>query len=311
MHAEKTENYPLIAVVIVNFNGRDLTLEAIKSVKDSTFKTLRVIVVDNGSSDGSVRVINQAFPDVSIISNNENRGFAEGSNQGLAAAVEMRADYIMFMNNDAVVDLSCITHLADYLARDAETAAVAPYIFYYDRRSTIWFGGGDVKMWRGWIGHRHLREEFTPDSHEVAESDYLTGCIFLGRTGVLEKAGGFDTGFSLYAEDVDLSLRLRGVGWKLAVEPQAHGFHKVSATAGGELSPFKAYHRGRSSVNLVKRHVKIWEVPTLAVGGFFGAMYAVSRLLLSGRAGTAVALLKGMLDGMLNLAVPIKYQLKK
>jgi len=303
-------NEPKVAVVIVNWNRRELLLEALASCFLSNWTNLDVIVVDNGSSDGSVEAVREAFPETVLIVNEHNLGFARGSNQGFARAVSDGADYVLFLNNDATLDSNAIPAMVQLLGERPESGAVAPYIFYHDRRDVIWYGGGIVAFWRGRIAHRHIRRKFVLVEHQPAETDYLTGCVFMARIAALEPFKGFDTSLGLYSEDVDLSLKLRREGWRLWVTPEAQAYHRVSASAGGELSPFKAFHRGRSNALLVKRYAKWWEFPTLAVCGVLGLKFISLKLWLKGRPRTVLALWRGIVNGLFNGRIPAIYRLK-
>jgi len=349
---------PLVAAVIVNFNSRELLIEAVDSLDNSDYPTLRIIVIDNNSHDGSVEAIQKAYPNVDIIQNNRNVGFALGCNQGLETAVEIDAKFVLFINSDATVEPDTVTILVQHLEDHSKSCAVAPYIFYYDHREIIWYGGGVVALWRGWIGHRFIRLSFprkresslkdvnnlkSLDSrfrgndkltggydkltgrndkltggndkphtrHHAVLTDYLTGCIFLARVKVLHELNGFDASYGLYSEDVDLSLRLRRAGWELWVTPEARGYHRVSATVGGELSPFKAFYRGRSSAILIRRYIRLWELPSLVVGGIMGGVLISLKLLLKGQFRTVIAIWEGIVNGLLGWDVPDKYLLEQ
>ena len=304
----KTDN-PRVAAVVVNWNQRDLLLETLDSLYASDYPSLQVIVVDNGSKDGSVEAVTTRFPEAIVIRNDSNLGFARGSNQGFERAAADQVEYVMFINSDATVEKSTISTLAGLLESKPDAGAAAPYIFYYDQRDVIWFGGGIVRLWRGWIGHRYLRKRFKPQRHQPRETDYLTGCVLLARTGVLQQLGGFDTYYTLYAEDVDLSLRMRLTGWRLWVTPDAKAFHRISATAGGEMSPFKAFHRGRSTAQLFRRYVKPWEWVTLVISGAIGVGLITLKLIITGRLKTAFALWRGIINGLFNLRLPANYSL--
>ena len=302
---------PGIAVVIVNWNRRDLLLEAVESCFKSDWKNLKVIVVDNGSKDGSQAAISEKYPTSILIENNKNLGFAKGSNQGIERALAEAVDYIFFLNNDATVATDTFHRLVDLLEKKPKAGAAAPYIFYHDRPNIIWYGGGVVSFWRGSIAHRYIRRKFIPFEYIPERTDYLTGCAFLVRKSVLEKTGGFDTSLGMYSEDVDLSLRIRNAGWELWVAPDAKAFHRISASAGGELSPFKAFHRGRSNTILARRWAKWWEYPGLIFCGCIGVALFGLKLVFTGYFSTAIALISGIVNGLSGAEIPQIFQLKQ
>ncbi len=296
--AKRTTQNGLVAAIIVNYNGVNILPDAIDSLKSSDYLNLVVIVVDNNSHDGSVEMLRDRYPDVVLIQNERNLGFAIGCNQGIRQAAEMNARYALFINSDAMVDAQTVSVLATFLKDNPQTGAVAPYIFYTHDKDLIWFGGGIVKLWLAHIAHRHIRRRFVASDHRAMESDYLTGCIFLARMDALDAVQGFDESYILYAEDVDLSLKMWRAGWQLWVTPEARGYHEVSVTSGGELSPFKAYYRGRGTAILLKRFVTGWEIPTIIIGGILGGVLISGKLMLKGKAKTMLYLWRGILDGL-------------
>jgi hypothetical protein len=298
-----------VAIVIVNWNRRKLLLEAVESCYATNWQDLEVIVVDNGSSDGSSESVLEHYPDVVLIRNKQNAGFAIGSNQGLERALEDKSDFILFLNNDATLAEYAISEMVSFLNDHPRVGAVAPYIFYYADRDLIWFGGGIVSIWQGKFAHRAIRERFDFTKHKQVRCDYLTGCAFLIKAECIKQVGDFDTTMGIYSEDVDLSLRIRKNGWKLWTIPEAKCYHRVSVSSGGELSAFKAFHRGRSNAIIIKRWAKIWEYPTLIVGGIIGGVAVSIKLLVMGRKNTVAALWFGIYKGLTGGAVPGRYEI--
>lgn len=299
-----------IIAIVVNWNQKRLLLECLTSIYASDFPEIKVIVVDNASSDGSAEAVERTYPDAILIRNSTNMGFAAANNQGLERAYEEDASYVMLLNSDATVDNQAIKTLHDYLEKHPAVAAVAPYIFYHDRPDIIWFGGGIISIWRGWIGHRFIRKSYRADKHRVRSADYLTGCAILARTDMMGLMKGFDESFGLYAEDVDLSLRIRAAGSELHVVPDAHAYHRVSASTGGTLSPLKAFYRGRSTSILFRKYTRCWEIPTLILLGFINLVSLSIVLTFKGKFWTVTALWKGIICGLLNQRyIPEKYKL--
>jgi len=304
-----TGKSPHIAVVIVNWNRRDLTLEAIASVEAQNCAPVSVILVDNGSNDGSADAAEQAFPKIKVIRNDRNLGFAGGNQQGIEAALAIGADYILFLNNDATADPGCLKSLTELLESRPKAAAAAPFIVYSSTPDKLWFGGGEVALWRLWVGHRHLREQFRRDEFLPRQSDYLTGCALMARASLLAELGGFDPGYILYSEDVDLSLRFRQAGWELWVTPEAVVRHQVSATSGGGMSPFKTYYRARSMAILMKRWARNWEwMAAILLAPVAGLAMSI-RLLLMGERRSIPALWLGALNGVLGRSPSGKFRI--
>ncbi|MFH0766021.1 MAG: glycosyltransferase family 2 protein [Calditrichota bacterium] len=289
---------PKVAAIVVNWNGRDLLREALASLFNSDCDNLSVIVVDNGSSDGSAALVRDEFPKATLISNDRNLGFAAGNNQGFERALALGAKYVFILNNDAIVHSSTISRLVSFLESRPQAWAVSPYIFYYHQRDLIWFGGARVNLRWGWIAHRHIRRRFNPAIHLAAECDYLTGCACLLRAEAVTALGGFNLEYGLYSEDVDLCLRLRKRGGELWVEPAAQAWHRVSASSGGELTPRKAFYKARSNALLLRRYSSLNQWPTMLAGLVLANLGVTLRLLAHGRFNSVIGLWRGLGGGI-------------
>src|SRR5208283_3178843 len=138
-----------VCAVILNWNGGILTQRCIEGLRKSDYPDLTCVVVDNGSTDGSPEVLTKAFPDIGIVRNSTNVGFASGSNQGIAWALEQGADYLLVLNNDAEVDPAMISNLVGTASNLQDTAVVIPKIYLGSDRSRFWFVRGQVNLWAG------------------------------------------------------------------------------------------------------------------------------------------------------------------
>jgi GT2 family glycosyltransferase len=125
---------PLVFIILVNWNGREITLECLASLDLVSYKNFKVVVVDNGSSDGSAEAIALGFPNVVVLEMHENLRFAEGNNAGMRYALEHGAELVLLLNNDTVVDTDFLPHLVERIRSDSATGMVAPKIF---RRRTF------------------------------------------------------------------------------------------------------------------------------------------------------------------------------
>jgi len=301
---------PAVVAVIVNFNGGEIVLETIESLQASNYPELNIIVVDNNSHDRSAERISSEYPKVLLIRNKKNLGFAIGCNQGMEAGFEQSAEHILFINSDATVEENTISGLVEVLLSKQKAGAVTPVILYHDKRDMIWYGGGYVLIYLGAVGHLFLRKTYKQKNLRFNQTDYLTGCIFLARSSVLRDIGGFDDSFGLYSEDVDLSIRMRESGWELWIDPDIKSYHRVSASMGGELSPFKAFYRSRSMLLLFKKHAPNWWWTLPLMFGFFGGTMISLKLLFRGKIKAVFALWNGSISGIFGLEIPTKYKMK-
>ena len=249
-----------VNIFILNWNGRDLTLDCLASLEKVTYSNANVIVIDNGSTDDSVVSIKEKYPETDIIEFRTNLGFAGGNNAGFESTAN-KADYTIFLNNDTIVDSNFVEPLINELEIKSNTKQTAPKIYYADKPETIWFAGGKVNLWTGFIRHIGIRKKDSHDYSKKREIDYATGCCICMRTQDFESIELFDQTFPMYAEDVDLSIRLKQKGGSIVFIPESKVWHKVSASLGGEFSIVKWKRKLIGKIKLVAKHCKLYQIP--------------------------------------------------
>ena len=139
-----------VNIFVLNWNGRDLTLDCLASLEKVTYSNANVIVIDNGSTDDSVVSIKEQYPEIDIIEFPTNLGFAGGNNAGFQSTAN-KVDYTIFLNNDTIVDPYFVEPLINKLESKSNTKQTAPKIIYADNPEFIWFAGGKVNLWTGFI----------------------------------------------------------------------------------------------------------------------------------------------------------------
>jgi GT2 family glycosyltransferase len=251
----KQAAHPLIAVIILTWNQRDLTLDCLASVFaiDYPSARLQVIVVDNGSSDGTAAAVRAQFSACTVLENGENLGFAEGNNVGIRYALQGTADYVMLLNNDTIVDGAMLAHLLAVIERQPEIGIVGPKMLYYDPPNVIWCAGNELGR-RPWISRRLQAGE--PDSTgdlTPRAVDFITACGILLRRQVVEQIGLLDPRFFIYYEETDWCLRAHRAGWQIYYVPAARLWHRVSA-AMGATSPATDYYMNRNVFLFVSKN---------------------------------------------------------
>ena len=220
-----------ISIVILNWNGKKDTLECLSSLKNLTYKEYDIIVVDNGSSDGSPQEIASAFPEALLLCQDTNLGFAGGCNVGIRYALDKGAEAICLLNNDAVVDPHFLSALAEKARKEPQTGILGAQILMYSDRERLDHLGG---MWNAkraafdLIGNRTLCKDLIWD--ESQEIDYVCGASFFVKREVFEKVGLLEEKFFLIWEEADLCFQARRQGFSIKVCLEAKIFHKVSAS---------------------------------------------------------------------------------
>lgn len=267
-----------IAVILVNWNGRDVTLECLRSLRNVTTPGLHIIVVDNGSDDGSVEAIRNEFPAVEILPQRENLRFAGGNNVGIRRALDEGASFIVLLNNDTTVDPDFARVLSSRLHSDPGCGMAAPKIYYYDAPDKIWFAGGEISFWTGTMKHTGIREKDDSRFNEARTIDYASGCCMMVRSEVIAKVGMLDEAYFIYGEDADWCMRIRNAGYTIWYEPAAKVWHKLSVSAGGHLSTFKLKNKYFGSLRFFARYAKwyhwlTWPWLSVVVNGVAGIRY--------------------------------------
>lgn len=289
---------PVWAVVLA-FGEYEYTRECLRALLALDPPADRVLLVDNGSPDGTPERARAEFPGVEVLALGENRWFAGGVNAGLSRALGAGAGSVLLVNNDLVLERGALGVLTGALEADPRRGAVSPKIFTFEPPDRIWFAGGTVQRGFALIRHRGLGKKddaLIGSGDGPRPVDYVSGAAALLSRNALERTGLLDESYVIYVEDVDWSARARRAGFVLWYEPAARAWHHVSVTSGGGLTPLKAYFRLRSGALYLTRHAARWERPLAwgAYGAWTAALFA--RAALARDVATARALLLGFGD---------------
>jgi GT2 family glycosyltransferase len=251
---------PLISVVVLNWNGYQVVDQCLKSLHDQTYRNLEIILVDNASTDGSVELIRNRFPDVKLIVNERNLGFGGGNNVGISAST---GRYIMILNNDTRLDSKCVEELKRCIDKDERYGACASKILLEFEDNLIDAAGIVVCPDGLSIGRGRLEKGDRYD--EVSEVFFASDCACLYRREMLEDIGLYDEDFFAYADETDMGWRARLAGWKCVYNPRAVVYHFHSASSGA-YSPLKAFLVERNRIWVA---VKNFPIPLLIYGQFY------------------------------------------
>ena len=287
-----------VTVIILNWCNEILTTDCIRSVLSSDYDALKVLLVDNGSSDSSPKRLQESFPDIEFLQTGRNLGYAGGNNRGIEQALKSKADYVLILNNDTVLDCRAVSQLVRATeVGDGKIGGVCPKILYHDQPERIWYAGGEFSPIKGLGLHWRDGKLDHPDNVErVREITFMTGACCLLSAEVLIELGGFDEDFFAYVEDADLSLRIKQAGYQLLYQPSARVLHHCPPP-GTPPSPFQIVQRDVNRRRIMRKHAFLGQR-----FAFLARFYVTRVILLLGYVLTrdwqrAQAILQGMSKG--------------
>ena len=251
--------YKKIAVIIINWKKYDLTLNCIDSVLKSSYKNFKIILIDNESQNSFPDEINKSEK-IQIIKNENNEGFSKANNQGIKYSIKNGFDYILLLNNDTLIK----NDLIDSLIQQSSTLnqkIIQPLILNYDG-SKIWNAGGKINNFFGTFQILEKGKGFKNFKKNRTYTDWFTGCCVLIKSEIFNHVGYFDERFFAYYEDIDYSIRLKKMGYSIALMTSSYLQHYESASSKsmnkieGNLSPYVHYLNIRNHILLLKKHSK-------------------------------------------------------
>ena len=241
---------PSVWIVVLNWNGLTDTLACLASLRRLHYAEHRVVVVDNGSTDGSTDAIRRdsANDAIEIIEAKSNLGYAGGNNLGIRHALDRGADFILVLNNDTTVDPMLLDELVGAAGQHPEAGCFGPWIFYMLDPERLWFTRSD---WSSELsaftapGKGYLASELP---RETTTTDYVCGAALFFRAGVARQIGSLDERFFLVYEDSDWCCRARRAGFACVSVPSARVWHKVGTSFGTEASPLRTHFSTRNKL---------------------------------------------------------------
>jgi hypothetical protein len=284
---------PKVSIIILNWNGFDDTKECLESLKKVDYPNYEIMVIDNGSRDGSADKIRKEFPYVKLILNSENLGFAEGNNVGIREALKSDPNYVLLLNNDVIVDRKFLTELVKGAEYDPKIGMASPKIYYYDKPNIIWFAGAQFDRYSGTSPHTGRQKEDRGQYDGTRKCDRLSGACMLIKRAVIEKIGYLNEDYFRAAEDTEYSIRARKSGYEILFIPSSIIWHKVSSATGGEDSAQNIYYSNRNTMYLINEYYK-YTLPLVLIRYYFKYLF----MLLSGRKEKANATHDAILDFM-------------
>jgi GT2 family glycosyltransferase len=264
---------PLVSAIVVNWNGGAMLQDALASLFAQTWSALEVILVDNGSTDGSADQAQKRFGDALIVIRNpKNEGFARGNNIGFARA---KGEWMFLLNSDAVCDPDAIAELVRFVADKPDIGQVACRVARFDQPN--FFDSVGLLLYPDGVSRPRGWQEKDQGQYDRAESVLAPhGCACALRKAMLDRIGGYDEDFFCYFEDLDLGVRGQLAGWTCWYVPAIRARHRKSATS-GNYSVFKAFHVERN------RLYCLWKwMPRYLV--FVSPLFTLNRYAMQGYA---------------------------
>jgi GT2 family glycosyltransferase len=287
-----------VVVIILNWNGRHFLERCLRSLQAQTFREFEIVVVDNGSEDGSVSFLEEHFPEVRVIANQENRGFAAANNQAMCTT---DSEFVATLNNDTEAEPNWLEELLRAAEANSQMGAYASKMLFAYQPGMINSAGialdraGIAWDWRG-------GETDDPTEQEPVEVFGACAGAALYRRAMLDDIGLFSEGFFAYLEDVDLAWRARWAGWKALFVPTARVLHFHSGTS-GEGSTFKNRLLGRNKIWVIAKNYPwpqvLWYLPIIIAYDLGSIPYT---LIWRGDWGPVI----GRLEGLAKLRVALQ-----
>jgi GT2 family glycosyltransferase len=285
------ENIRLVCIIVLAWNHLEDTMECLESMMKSDYDPVRILLLDNGSVDGTSDFVRKHFPKVDILRSEINLGISGGYNLGMKYALEQGSDYVLIANNDIVVDMQMVHHLVDDLEYNPKAGISMPKIYhYYGDRNRLWCTGA---RWRRFPPSVKMTDVNANDSEKFSqpfEIEFAPSCCLLLRRRLIEQIGYFDAEYFFYNDDWDYSIRCRKAGYSLRYVPTAKMWHKVSASTQKSDKPAEWWnYLGRSTVRFYKTYKHSWQLTSFII-------WFVIREIFKGNVNRILPFLAGISD---------------
>jgi GT2 family glycosyltransferase len=295
---------PSVAVIVLNWNRTEDTLECLESLVKLDYPRFEVVVVDNGSRPSPRERILERFPSVTYLETDMNLGYAGGNNVGIRYALARRHDYVLVLNNDTIVEPDILRHAAAVAESDPAIGAVGVKIIAWEDPARIWVAYGEVTYRQGLvrlIGYLSRRA-----FDEQKDVEWVPGTAMFLRRSALEKVGLFDEEFFAYHEDVDWCTAARKQGFRVVFAPGARIVHKGHRSSGGRgyVTP-RQYLAGHNMILFVRKHATPLQVAKFVFFQVATLPFQYLRRLVTGEQAGVSMKVRGMLDALRGRPLPL------
>lgn len=292
-----------VSVVIPNYNGEKYIKKCLESLLNQSLKPDEIIIVDNNSTDGSLKLLNSEFKDnVCIISLEKNTGFSVAVNEGIKAS---KSEFIALLNNDTELDKDWLKELYTVIQKDEKIFSCCSKMIRYDNRNIIDDAGDEYSI----LGWSFKRGDGKSIDNYTKTEEVFSSCAgaAIYRKTILDEIGFFDENFFAYLEDIDISYRARIFGYKNYYSHKAKVYHIGSATSGSRHNSFKVRLAARNNIFLIYKNMPIIQlvinIPFIFIGIFIKSIYFTIK-------GLGKSYILGIKDGIVGIKNIDKVRLK-
>ncbi len=290
--------HPKIVIIILNINQKNNTLQCLQSIYRIDYPNYEIILVDNGSSDGSVEAVSDLFPQTILLENKKNLGASGGRNKGIKYANEhLTYDYMLFLDNDTIVEKNFLTELVRAIEKYPGVGIAFPKIYYMDRKKIIQIAGNiSVNFYTSLFHCDNYQKKDIGQCDNFQYSMLAPGCCLVKKK-LMEKVRGFDEIYDPYGfEDSDFALRSNYEGFKNLYVPDSVIYHKVSKTiSAGKYNATYTKLKGRNMKIFMKRHATSFQYLCFLLISPLLGIKTLIREMKHGNTGAAISLFKGFL----------------
>ena len=310
---------PNVSIILLNYNRAEDTIACLQSLRDISYNNYTIVIVDNASTDDSMKEIDRYLqskslecnvyrsPDeamrsqlphtrFTVLQTGYNGGYGYGNNIGIQYALKHGADYVLVLNNDTVVDAGFLEPMVRMCEADDTVGIASGKIYCYDRSDVFWFNGGTFNSWTSNIEHVCFDKKDTGQK-PPEENTFITGCMWLVPKRVFERVGFINEEFFMYVEDLEYCYRVLKQGFALKVCEESHIWHKVGNASGVQFSAFSVYMMSKNIVLFMKLHFNRFKFCIAVTYIFISRSF---RWIKGNKITLLRSHIRGMIDGLIH-----------
>ncbi len=298
---------PLVSILIVNWNSKENLKDCLSSLFKISYQNYEVVMVDNGSVDGSVEFVEKEYPKVKIVESKENLGFAGGNDFGIK---HCHGKYVLFLNNDTIVTKNFLNELVDFIEKDEDLAIVQPTILFHrpglnlDKKIN---SVGSFLLKSGFLHHLDYGKEYKASSYKESYEIFTAyGACFLVRKKVIDEVGLFDSDYFAYFEETDFCHRVWMSGYKIKIITNPIIYHKGGSTSEKLPSAFIQYHSFKNRLYTYLKNFEMKNIIRIFIPHLIICEISTFLYLLIGRPGYAIAIQKAIFWNLFNFKKMVK-----